>query len=48
MTTHKTGTRKEWLAAWRELLATEKELRARAEITESSGAMLLPLRVMPA
>src|SRR5262249_45759825 len=31
MTTHKTGTRKEWLAARRELLKAEKELTRRSD-----------------
>ena len=31
MTTHKTGTREEWLAARRELLAAEKELTRRSD-----------------
>ena len=41
MTKHKTGTRKEWLAARLELLKAEKELTRRSdEVASTAGAAL--------
>ena len=42
MTTHKTGTREEWLAARLELLDTEKEQSPTARISEPVAARLAP------